>query len=601
MTAERRLVQGITIDAEQTRDIDDAIWIEFQTDGFWHILVSIADVSDYVPPGGKMDLRAKAMVATRYFGTGNSPMLSRHFAEETLSLWPHKPRRTITVDMAVTPEMVVQSTAIYPSMLTSAGRIAYSEIPGILTDKDHAHYDVISIGRKMAMALLDRRRKAGALVLYDLNNGWVTNEEGALRQLEKKDEVMGHILIQEMMVLANAQVAEWAVKEDVPVLFRNHVAMSATPDRAVLMAQIQEAIVTPIADLDVLRRRTHMLLGRASYADSLLGHYGLNLPAYLHFTSPIRRYADLVTHRQVRAKLDGAALPYTKKNIEEIAHHINDVIETEREKASMHFKTVDEKKAQRNIDARRLDGLDAVHFERVTKVEARSGTDPSEAFSEAFLRRLKENALPLISLTVILTQEELTAGWAPLRQAIIDKLATRLEDAVSILAQAQGVAGWPIATFTVKNIAADHVPLFLAEAVLLRLGDNGESDRAPAIGVGRGSTSKMARQAAALGLLAHLTDTKAPELKLSPKKAPLAKSPVIAVDKDPVSALMEYVAQARAGEPDFAFDREGPDHIPTITCTVTLGALTKTAQAGSKQDAKKGAARALLEALSAGT
>jgi ribonuclease R len=78
-----------------------------------------------------------------------------------------------------------------------------------------------------------------------------------------------------------------------------------------------------LVDLDVVRERTHLLLGRANYGDSLLGHYGLNLAAYLHFTSPIRRYADLITHRQVRAHLDGKELPYTKKNIERLALHIN--------------------------------------------------------------------------------------------------------------------------------------------------------------------------------------------------------------------------------------------------------------------------------------
>lgn len=452
---ERKVIKGITIDSESTRDIDDALWIEFQDDGFWHIFVSIADVAETVSPGDTFDVRAREMVTTKYFGTGNSPMLPRRLAEDELSLWPHKERKTVTVEITMrwpetwaevardrarllqtqlarveagaieqavpdalrermleplrkeleatrtdlelaksidTTQAEIVKTEIYPSTLTSQGRITYDKIPTLLQEKPQtAEYDVISIGCKMAMQLLDRRRKAGAFVLYDLNNGWVTTEEGFLRKLEKKEETIGHVLIQEMMVLANAQVAEFAVKNDIPVLFRNHMAMSAMPDRQILMGQIEDALTTPLADLDTVRQRTHMLLGKASYSDSLLGHYGLNLPAYLHFTSPIRRYADLITQRQIKAYLDGTPLPYAKADVEQIAHHINDTLELERERTSQHFKTLDEQKAHRAIDARRLDGLDATHFERVTKVEARSGNDPSDGFEEAFLRRLKES------------------------------------------------------------------------------------------------------------------------------------------------------------------------------------------------------------------
>ena len=596
---ERRTVKGVTIDSEQTRDIDDAIWIERAADGLWHVLVSIADVADAVHAGSKMDLRAKEMVTTKYFGTGNSPMLPRHFAEDQLSLWPGLERKTITIDMAVDPALegkVVQALGIYPSTLVSQARVTYDRIPAILADKEHVGHDLISTGCKLALALLDRRRMAGAMVLYDLNNGWITTEEGFLRKIEKKEETIGYILIQELMVLANAQIAEWAVANDIPILFRNHVAMSAMPDRAVLMAQIQDAISTPFADLDTVRQRTHMLLGRANYGDMLLGHYGLNLAAYTHFTSPIRRYADLVTHRQVKAFLAGEPLPYTKADVEALALHINDTLELEREKASMYFKTADERKAQQNIDARRLDGLDAVHFERVTKVEARSGSDPSDGFEETFLLRLKEGRLPLICLTVILTQEGLTEGWRPIQQAIVDQLAKRPEDTVSVLAMAQSVAEWPLVTHEVAHEGPDHMRIFTAKAAL---------PRAEIVtGIGKAMTAKLAKYYAAVDLIAQLCGAKVPEhlATIQPGKAPPPKgAPVVVIDpsKDPVSSLMEYVAKTRQRPPAFSFDKTGPDHVPVITCTCKLGEIAKTVQAGSKQEAKKKAAGAVLDAIGA--
>jgi ribonuclease R len=666
---ERRAVKGITIDSSSTRDIDDALWIEFNADGHWHIFVSIADVSEAVSPGGKIDTRAREMVTTKYYATGNSPMLPRRFAEDELSLWPDKERKTVTVDITVkSPEMEIVKTEIYPTTLTSLGRITYDQIPAMLKDKPKIPvYDVIDIGCKMAMQLLDRRRKAGAFVLYDLNNGWITTEEGFLRKLEKKEETVGYILIQEMMVLANAQVAAFAVKNDIPVLFRNHVAMSAMPDRQILMAQIQDALTTPMADLDVVRQRTHLLLGRASYSDSLLGHYGLNLPAYLHFTSPIRRYADLVTHRQIKAFLAGQPLPYTKKDVESTATHINDTLELEREHASMHFKTKAEEKAHRDIDARRLDGLDAVHFERVTKVEARSGYDPSDAFEEAYLRRLKENRLPLICLTVILTQEGYTEGWKPIVQATIDHLAKRPEDAISILSQSQQIAGWAETKFTTTHEGPDHARTFTCTATL-QWDENTSVSR-----LGRASTSKLAKYHAAVALLAALHGAKVPEKTPAPggpssyvakehevvrmavampdkglvagstvcvvhvfpdayeveaitvngretitvsrdsvmplsapvpaeNQIPSSPVPDITSGKDPVSALMEFAQKTKTPPPDFQFDKTGPDHIPTITCTCSLKVpgrerITKKATASSKQDAKKQAAREVLSAL----
>ena len=667
---ERRVVQGITIDSEQTRDIDDALWIEFNADGYWHVTVSIADVSELVPPGGKIDTRAREMVTTKYFGTGNSPMLPRRLSEDELSLWPDKERKTLTVEMSVrAPEMEIVKTEIYPSTLKSMGRVTYDKIPALLKDKPKTpEFDVIDIGCKMAMQLLDRRRKAGAFVLYDLNNGWITTEEGFLRKLEKKEETIGYILIQEMMVLANSQVAEFCVKNNIPVLFRNHTAMSAMPDRQILMAQIQDAISTPMADLDVVRQRTHMLLGRASYSDSLLGHYGLNLPAYLHFTSPIRRYADLVTHRQIKAHLEGKPFPYEKKDIEATATHINDQIELERERASMHFKTKDEEKAHRAIDSRRLDGLDAVHFERVTKVEARSGSDPSDAFEEAYLRRLKENRLPLICLTVVLTQEGYMEGWRPIVQATIDHLAKRPEDAISILSQAQQIADWAETKFLMTHEGPDHARTFTCKATMQW------DDHTTVEGQGKASTSKLAKYYAGIDLLAKLHGAKTPakSATMAPMSSYVAKehevvrmavalpdkglvvgstvcivhvypdgyeveaitvnghetltisrdsvmplnapvpvenmipsspAPDITSGKDPVSALMEFAQKTKTPPPDFQFDKTGPDHIPTITCTCSLKVpgrerITKKATASSKQDAKKQAAREVLSALS---
>lgn len=236
-------VKGLTIDGPTTRDIDDAIWIE-KMDGGYRVFVSIADVSAKVPIGSEADERALEMTETIYRASGNSPMLPHSLGEELLSLWPGTPKDTLTVELEVV-EGAVQKCQLYPSLLTSIAKLEYAEIPGIIKEARHPLHQPIELALNLAMGLLKSRRSHGALALYDLNTGWVTTEEGYLKQIEDHVDTVGYIIIQELMILANAAVAEFVVKHDLPVLFRNHLARAAAPDRSELMMAIQNAMVTP--------------------------------------------------------------------------------------------------------------------------------------------------------------------------------------------------------------------------------------------------------------------------------------------------------------------------------------------------------------------
>lgn len=600
----REQVTGITVDSQSTKDIDDAIWVE-KGDG-WTVTVSIADVASHVEKGTDVDVRAREMVATKYFATGNSPMLPRKLGEMELSLWPNEPKETLSARLKLRPDLSVEKADVFRSRLKSQARVTYDEVPAILADKEHALHQQVGLCAQLAHGLLERRRVNGALVLYDLNNGWVTTEEGFLRKIESHEATIGYIIVQELMVLANAAVAEWAVEKDVPVMFRNHVARSATPpDRRELMGQIEEALHTPVAGLDQVRHRTHMLLGRAEYGAHVRGHYGLNLPAYLHFTSPIRRYADLVNHRQIRAHLKGQALPYTQQEVEDLARHVNETVDREKTATSEAFKAAAEEKAQRNgMSVRRIEGLHPKDFERLVKVEARSGQEISAALIAAAEVRIRENRFPLVCAASVFTDAPATPGWNDLRTLLLEKMARRPEDAVSVLTMAVQTVGWSAVAYEVEAHGPPHMPTFQVTATLPARPENHPGFMKVAVQAKlEGGSQGRTKQRACVALLALASGVKIPPFPEESRAgaAPAAPAPKKAFKfdpaRDPVSVLMEW-GQAEGATPLFHFVQEGPSHVPTITCTCEVRGVRKTVQAGSKKDAKRAAAKAVLEALS---
>ena len=301
------MIKGVTIDDTATRDMDDAVWAEPSGDG-WHVVVMIADVTKLVPFHSGIDQLAMARVETRYYASGNSPMLPRRLADQELSLWPGKPKDVLVIDMVLGDDLGILETKLSRGTMVSEAKLSDSEIPGILSDKGHPQHAVIERMSRLASGLMARRRNRGALVFYDLKRGLVTGEEGSLRQLRRREDTIGYVIIQELMILANMAVAEYTVKNDIPILYRNHTARSAAPEREDLMKLLESTAVVPVENLAAIRHTTHMMFNKAEYGAAIMGHFGLNLAAYTHFTSPIRRYADLVNHRQIRAHVNNRAL-----------------------------------------------------------------------------------------------------------------------------------------------------------------------------------------------------------------------------------------------------------------------------------------------------
>jgi ribonuclease R len=593
-------VSGLTIDDAGTRDIDDAIWVE-ESATEWKATISITDVAAYVKDASEDDQRARRMAETRYFGSGNSPMLRRDLSEGVLSLWPAQKRRVLAITILVDKQTLINTkVTVSHERLVSIAKLSYREIPWILENAGLAHHAMLTSAASLAQVLLDMRRSNGALVLYDLNNGWVTTEDGFLRRIESHEATVGYIIIQELMILANSAVARWAVEQDIPILFRNHVARTAAPDRAELQRQLEGAVAHPIQGLDALRQRTHLLLDRASYGSSVLGHYGLNLPVYTHFTSPIRRYADLINQRQIRRSLKDGSHFYTKEQIGVFAEQIAAVMKSEDAAVSRVMKERSEQKAARAIGARQIDSLAHKDFERVTKVEARSGKDPSAAFADAFTLRTKEDKTPLLAMTVVLMSAPMTAAWLPLRAVIIGAMARRPEDATSALAQASQLdPGWATPRYEVTNSELGVVPMFEVTASIMISGIQ-------ATGTARAARKRQAEHLAAVALLAWLSGVPVPELATKPaprtpcgKTAPAPPMPTLNPTQDPISTLHEW-AQINSTVPSYQFEMTGPPHMPSVVCVCKVLERVAQAKAGSKKEAKRGAAIEMIRALGAG-
>lgn len=584
------MYKGVTIDDCATMDMDDAIWVEPATEG-WRVRVMVADVASAAPARSRLDGIAMSRVETRYFAKGSSPMLPRRLSEERLSLWPGEPKGVLVVDISLDERLNIIDTGISMGEMESEARLSYSDIPAILSDARHPQRPLIEAARRLAQGLLMARRNRGALVYYDANTGWVTGEEGTLKKLKRREDTVGYVIIQELMILANMAVAEYAVKNEVPILFRNHTARSAAPEREELMKLLESAAALPAERLDTIRRTTGLMFNRAEYGASILGHFGLNLGVYTHFTSPIRRYADLVNHQQLRAYIMGKPLPYSKENIGGIASHINRKLIEYDEARSEYMREKADLIAGEAIRTGQIDGVGDKEFEHITRLLIRGGGDCTEAYHGAFLARLSAGKIPLACAGLVLTRAPPGERWAGLKVAVLERLAKEPNHAVTVLSLAQQLSGWPTPSYEVTGDGSP--PVFTARAAIQLDGRSYES------GEFKDSSKKGAVQRASVGLLSSIVGLPVPAM--APPRLPVP-TPVntrisINTSKDPIVALQEYSQANKLPLPSYTFSMEGPSNRPVITCTCAFISIKAAGQASSKQKAKRRAARAVIDIL----
>jgi ribonuclease R len=327
---DQRSLPFVTIDGEDARDFDDAVCLVRER-GRDRLLVAIADVSHYVPVGGTIDRDAYSRGTSVYFPDRCIPMLPPSLSEGICSLSPGSNRLTVTVDIPINEKGVPQSASFYPSVIRSSARLTYDEVHTFLTRQGRREQggkirkeigEMILRMKSVAGRLTIARMGRGALDL-DLPEAKIFVSDGFPRQVAATPRWESHRLIEEFMLLANTAVAEYLSSRELPFLFRIHEQpaedrMEAFEDAAAkLLKRVRMTDSRDIASRlqwwvtaargGKYEKHVNMLLLRslmlARYGPERKGHFGLALSRYTHFTSPIRRYPDLVVHRVLKAAL----------------------------------------------------------------------------------------------------------------------------------------------------------------------------------------------------------------------------------------------------------------------------------------------------------
>ena len=329
-----RDVPLVTIDGEDARDFDDAVYCEpvkIGRSAGYRLIVAIADVSHYVKPNDALDVDALERSTSVYFPRRVIPMLPEKLSNGLCSLNPAVDRLTLVCDAVITAKGEIKAYQFYPAVIHSAARLTYTEVAAIL-----ANTKGTEAARRPALvphllhlnevfhALLQARHARGAIDFETTETYIVCNAAGKIEQILPRTRNDAHRVIEECMLAANVCAADLLQRHEHPGVYRVH----AGPTKEKL-AQVRtflkqvglhlgggdKPVASDYAELmpkikarpDAVLLQTMLLrsMQQAVYSPENIGHFGLSYEAYAHFTSPIRRYPDLLTHRAIKAILQG--------------------------------------------------------------------------------------------------------------------------------------------------------------------------------------------------------------------------------------------------------------------------------------------------------
>lgn len=339
----------VTIDGEDAKDFDDAVYCEKQGSG-WRLLVAIADVSYYVERVSALDDEARIRGTSVYFPQRVIPMLPEPLSNGLCSLKPDVDRLSFVCELNIDAKGKVKQSSFFKAVICSSARLTYNEMAAIVIEqnkearkKRHALLSHLDNLYALYQLLHAERKKKGLIDFSSTEPKFLFNEHGHIETIGQVIRNDAHRLIEEMMLAANVAAAEFIEEQQMPCMYRIHETpkQEKLEDVRALLSQLgltlgggEEPGAKDYAKLlEVIHKRDDSILLEtvllrsmplAVYSVENKGHFGLGFPAYAHFTSPIRRYPDLMVHRTIGHIIEGQSaetFPYSKQAMFELAEH----------------------------------------------------------------------------------------------------------------------------------------------------------------------------------------------------------------------------------------------------------------------------------------
>ncbi|MBE0401712.1 ribonuclease R [Halomonas sp. FME1] len=340
-----RDVPLVTIDDESAKDFDDAVCAWKTKSGGWKLLVAIADVSHYVRPGTALDDEGRTRGNSVYFPGQVIPMLPELLSNGLCSLNPHVDRLVLVCEMNISQTGAISRYRFYEAVMNSHARLTYNKVAAILDEKSEegealrSEYSELVKPLKsleeLYYLLREARAERGAIDFDTTETAIIFNDERKIEKIVPRSRNNAHKLIEECMLAANVATARFLDKHDLPALYRIHER--PTPERLDKLRlflnelglsvgggdmptpqdyQALREVIADRPDFDIIQTVMLRSMNQAVYSPQNEGHFGLAYQAYAHFTSPIRRYPDLLVHRAIRSVIRGPRQTNTVLRVE---------------------------------------------------------------------------------------------------------------------------------------------------------------------------------------------------------------------------------------------------------------------------------------------
>ncbi len=358
-----------TIDGDDTKDFDDAIDITMLENGNYVLGVHIADVTHYVKEGSALDTEAKLRGTSVYLADRVVPMLPESLSNGICSLNPNVDRFTLTSEIEIDKFGNTVSTKLYPSIINSKFRLTYKEVNNFYLGKSEIENKelekALNVARELSSAIREYKLKEGYIDFEIDESKIIIGEDGKTKDITLRERGISEMMIEDFMVRANETVAYEAFSKELPFIYRVHDKPET--ERLTLLQDVIDVLGLDVkidlskdprkfaASIEALKKKKFddyikiMMLrtmAKAIYSSKNIGHFGLASETYTHFTSPIRRYPDLMVHRMIRT--------YFFENKKNMASHFEDILpaiaaassESEQKAVGLERKVADMKKAE---------------------------------------------------------------------------------------------------------------------------------------------------------------------------------------------------------------------------------------------------------------